>query len=160
MLPTQVSRALRRWLNAPACRETPRSVCRREPTRRTRMEPWRGWGGGRCGRFCLIAPRSFLLGDLTRGVAALPGSGAHRLDPSPSGERPGAGDGRLKEARASLGPAPRLGDGRVKTERSLLFSPPASVARPGRFPSAPSLIMHQQVLPVTSCVCFTCTLNH
>lgn len=88
------------------------------------------------------------------------------LVPAPSGwtpargERIGAGEGRLKEARASLGPAPKLGDGRVETERRLLSSPPAPVARPGRFPNAPSLIIHQQVLPVTSCMFFICMLNN
>lgn len=105
----------------------------------------RGWSWGDCGRSCLTALRKFLLRGRTQGATA--GFNAPRLGPSPSRERIGAWDRRLK-ARASLGPAPLAPRRRAETKQS--SSRAASIFNsPGPPPKRSVRNNTQQVLLVT-----------
>ena len=77
------------FANAPACGEPPPPVCGREAARRTRMEPWCGCGGGRCGSLALTAFRRFLPRVGPEGL--LP-----RLLPAPRGCAPAGAESELE----------------------------------------------------------------
>ena len=139
----------RAFASAPACRDSPRPVCGREGSRRTRMEPGAAGAGNAAG--AAITPRP---AGSCSGVA--PEEPPPRLVPAPGGWAPAWTErevepetGALKKPEHPLGL--RLCPGAVGWRpSSLLPAPPASLARPGSLLNAPSFIIHQQALPRTS----------